>query len=85
MPRKSHPDDDKVYACPKCDFAGKVYHRTHTNREYDHPYRCHKCGEEFDDPVERRARSSPPGETDNGIPPGLDEDMKDILRKRWSG
>lgn len=45
----------KVQACPECDET-KIYHRRSEPRE--HPYKCQKCGTEFDDPVRRKAHPS---------------------------
>lgn len=87
MPRHIHEADDRVYACPNCDGAGEVYRRTHENKDYDHPFRCHKCGNEFDDVVERDAREwkptrDPPSPTDDdGLPAALDDDMKEMIRQ----
>lgn len=85
MPRHIHPDDDKVFACPACDGAGEVYRRTHENKEFDKPFRCHKCGNEFDDVVERESREAVPGDgvdvyDDDGIPASLDPDAKELIR-----
>lgn len=86
MPRHIHPDDDKVFACPACDGAGEVYRRTHENKEFDKPFRCHKCGHEFDDVVERDAREWIPADEpasptdDDGLPAALDDDMKEVIR-----
>jgi len=82
MPIHIHPDDDTVYACPGCDVSGEVYRRTDDKQEFDHPFRCHKCGHEFDDPVERppKPKTPPPGEDDDGLPAQLDPDTKELIR-----
>lgn len=56
MPRHVHEDEEMTFACPGCNCAGDVWRRTHPNRNYEHVYTCHKCGSEFDEPVERTKR-----------------------------
>jgi len=89
MPRHIHDDDDRVYACPSCDGAGEVYRRTHATRDYDHDFKCHKCGHVFDDPVDRPAKASPvPSggagvpEDDDGLPASLDDRAKELTRSQ---
>jgi predicted RNA-binding Zn-ribbon protein involved in translation (DUF1610 family) len=87
MPRHIHPEDDRVFACPECDGAGEVYRRTHATRDYDHDFKCHKCGHVFDDAVERPAKASPvpagggAPEDDDGLPASLNEDAKRLIRQ----
>ena len=87
MPRYIHDDPDRVYACPECDGAGEVYKRTHATRDYDHDFKCHKCGHLFDDPIERDAKRSPvpagghAPEDDDGLPASLDPDAKRLIRQ----
>jgi predicted RNA-binding Zn-ribbon protein involved in translation (DUF1610 family) len=87
MARYIHDADDRVYACPSCDAAGDVYRRTHATREYDHEFKCHKCGAEFDDAVERDRKPTPVGtgyaprpEDDDGLPQNLNAAAKAAIR-----
>lgn len=81
MPRITHPDDGVVYACPECDVAGGVYRRTHENKEFDKPFRCGKCREEFEEPVERPPKDTSNGATDpDGLPAQLNDRAKELIR-----
>lgn len=42
---------DTVTACPDCDSAKSLYHR----RTVD-TWKCHECGAEFDEPIERESK-----------------------------
>jgi predicted RNA-binding Zn-ribbon protein involved in translation (DUF1610 family) len=88
MPRHIHDADDRVYACPSCDGAGEVYRRTHATRDYDKPFKCHKCGHEFEEPIDREAKPSPVGDADggapedeDGLPHNLDPKAKRLIKQ----
>lgn len=57
MPRKVHPDDDRVYACPECDHAGTLYERVGRGNasvgDTDATFLCEECGHTFNECVER--------------------------------
>jgi predicted RNA-binding Zn-ribbon protein involved in translation (DUF1610 family) len=88
VPRYIHDADDRVFACPWCDGAGEVYRRTHKHKDFDTTFACHKCGNGFEIPVERPAKSSPGNvpnggavEDDDGLPAQLDPDAKELIRQ----
>jgi rubredoxin len=84
MPRHLHDDDGMVWACPSCDVAGEVWERTHATKDFDHDFRCHKCGHEFDAAVERPTKNTAgnPTPTDrNGLPKNLSEDSKELIKQ----
>jgi transposase-like protein len=72
-PNVTHPDDDRVYACPECDRAGNMWRREGRQYDADERYRCHDCGAEFGDPVERT--------THDKLPSNLSDDAKQKLRQ----
>lgn len=89
MPRLTDTDGDDVVACPSCDVAGEVWERTHPTRDYDKPFKCHKCGAEFEEPNRRPPKPNPtttpntgPPIDDDGLPPQLDPDMKELIRSK---
>jgi len=84
--RITHDESDRVLACPACDHAGDIYHRVGSNRKGTAPYRCMKCHTNFDEPVDRESRADPPlgepsGRHADGLPSGLDGDMKERIRE----
>lgn len=87
MARHTHPDDDRVYACPECDAAGGIYRRTHQNKDFDDPLRCHKCGHTFDDDAVVDRKSKTPADSggmirdDDGIPASTKKETADMIRR----
>lgn len=55
MPRYTHPDDDKVYACPECDSSEirKRDHRFGVSVAPGKTFACGDCKFGFEEPVER--------------------------------
>lgn len=86
MPQVIHDDDDRVYACPECDSSAEVWKRTHSHKTFEHDCICHKCGATFDDPVDRevkdRAKKIGRVEDADGLPSGLNEDAKELIRTK---
>jgi predicted RNA-binding Zn-ribbon protein involved in translation (DUF1610 family) len=82
MPTVTHDPDGNVWACPECDDTAHIFRRINP-QEYDHEYRCHSCGHEFDDIVEREARSAQTSNVygDDGLPNGMPPHIKDIVRE----
>lgn len=70
-PRLDHPHDDKVYTCPECGSASKIYRRTGNGNatlgDPDDDCVCYDCGATFDrdDVVLDNFRSAEPA----GPPP----------------
>jgi len=59
MSHISHPEENKVYACPECDSTDqlKKIRRVELSKS-EHSHTCHACGHTFDTPTEREARST---------------------------
>lgn len=57
--RYLHPDDDRVFACPHCDYA-PIHERKQDNVviDPDKQFICYDCRKGFDEPVERESRES---------------------------
>jgi rubredoxin len=74
----THPDPDRVFACPECDTTSKIHERTASNRTGDERFRCYECGHRFEEAVDREM--SDPAYDQDDIPRGLDESMKQAIR-----
>jgi len=62
MVKVSSGDGATVLACPGCDVAGNLYHRKSEDQaDSDEAYRCGRCGETFDEPVEREPKGDQVG------------------------
>lgn len=77
MPLYTHPDEDRVYACPECNDTC-IYERVAANRQGGERFRCDECDHRFETPKERAA--SDPAYDPDDIPRGLDESMKQAIR-----
>lgn len=63
MPRLTHDEPGKVYACPGCDAAAVIYRDpTHPNAKGEKALRCRECGRDIETPDVRESRSQPYGD-----------------------
>lgn len=80
-------DSDTVRACPECDSTAlgpRTGRPGGPTSNGPGAYRCNRCGATFDDPVDREPHD-PQAETGDGLPVGLDPEVKAQIRALKDG
>lgn len=81
MPRLTHDEEGKVYACPTCNESAP-WKRTAKNTEHAHEstYVCYACEDGFEEPVVRDAKTPTKGGRDaDGIPSAAPSNIREKI------
>jgi transposase-like protein len=70
--------DNTISVCPNCDNPTIDCLPGGMNKNVQHKYRCHNCGEKFDSPDEREPKKTGSGDKRKGLSKKLAETDVDI-------